>query len=84
MTLRFINLEFVTILSFGRAWTAQNKKCTSLHSQPSIARPVIIDLNQDELCYYPFMVRVDRCGGSCNTHDDQEEYVFQMKQKIWM
>ena len=43
---------------------------------------MIIDLNQDELCYYPFMVRVDRCGGSCNTHDDQEGYVFQMKQKI--
>ena len=84
MTLRFINLEFVAILSFGRPWTAQNKKCTSLRNQPSIARPVLIDLNLDELCYYPLMVRVDRSGGSCNTHDNQEEYMFQMKQKIRM
>ena len=53
--------------------------CTSLHNQPSRARPVLIDLNLDELWYCPVMVRVDRCGGICNTHNDQEEYVFQMK-----
>ena len=34
-------------------------------------RCTIIDLNRVEynqgLSYYPFMVRLDRCNGSCNT-----------------
>ena len=34
-------------------------------------RPTIVDLNRDEynqgLSYYQFMVRLDRCSGSCNT-----------------
>ena len=25
-----------------------------------------IDLNLDELCYYPFITRVDRCDENCN------------------
>ena len=39
-----------------------------------MTRPTFIDLNPDEcnqvLCYYPFMVNLDRCNGSCNTLDD--------------
>ena len=76
MILSFINLKFVAVLSFGRLLTAQSVNCTSLHNQPSIARPVLIDLNLDELCFYPFMVRVDRCGGSFNTHDDLSGRIF--------
>ena len=45
-----------------------------MKNQSFITRPTLIDLNPDEynqgLCYYPFLVSLDRCNGSCNTLDD--------------
>ena len=39
-----------------------------------MTRPTLIDFNPDEynqgLHYYPFMVNLDRCIGSCNSFDD--------------
>ena len=31
-----------------------------------MATPTLIDLNLVELKYYPFMISLDKCGGSCN------------------
>ena len=37
-------------------------------------QPTLINLHPNEysheLCYYPFVVNLDRCVGSCNTLDD--------------
>ena len=48
--------------------------CVSLNQQPCITRPTIINLNPDEhnqgFCYYTFMIKLDKCNGSCNTLDD--------------
>ena len=30
-------------------------------------RPFLIDLNQVKFKYYPFMIILDKCNGSCNT-----------------
>ena len=39
-----------------------------------MARPTLIDVNPDKckqgLHYYPFIINLDRCNGSCNTLDD--------------
>ena len=50
---------------------------TSQHvsnNQPCTARPTFIDSNPDEhnqgLRYYPFIINLDRCNGSCNTLDN--------------
>ena len=43
-------------------WT----KCLSLNDGPGLARPTLINLNPVELEYYPFMISLDKCGGSCN------------------
>ena len=32
--------------------------------------PNVIDLNPVELDYYPFMISLDKCNGSCNAVDD--------------
>ena len=29
-------------------------------------RPTLIDLNSIELKYYPFMINLNKCNGSCN------------------
>ena len=31
-----------------------------------MVRPILIDLNSAELKYYPFMISLDKCSGSCN------------------
>ena len=31
-----------------------------------MVRPTLIDLNPVELKYYPFMISLDKCPGSCN------------------
>ena len=45
-----------------------------LNNQSSMTRPTLIDFNPDEynqgLRYYPFMVNLDRCNGTCNGLDD--------------
>ena len=44
--------------------------CTSLNNKPCLARPTLVDLNLNELDYYPFIVSLDRRKGSFNTLDD--------------
>ena len=36
-----------------------------LNDEPCIFRPILIDLNA-ECKYYPFMISLDKCNGSCN------------------
>ena len=59
---------------------SNHAKCISLNNQPCIARPTLINLNPDkyneEWCYYPFMVNLDRCNGSCNTLDYPSNKVY--------
>ena len=42
----------------------------SLSNEPCMARPTITDLSPVDLNYYPFMIRLDKCNGSCNAVDD--------------
>ena len=49
-------------------------KCVSLSNQKCMTQPTLINLHTDEysqeLHYYPFAVKVDRCAGSYKTLDD--------------
>ena len=45
-------------------------KCMYLNNEPYITRPFLVDLNLVELKYYPFMINLDKCNGSCNVDDD--------------
>ena len=38
----------------------------SLNDEPCMVRSTLIDLNPVELKYYPFMIDLDKCSGSCN------------------
>ena len=35
-----------------------------------MVRPLPIDLNPNKLCYYPFVVNLDRCTGSSDNLND--------------
>ena len=61
---------FISLLSFSESLAT---KCLSVNSEPYMIRPTLVDLNPVELKYYPFIISLDKCTGSCN--------VFQKKQK---
>ena len=46
-------------------------------------RSTLTDLNPVKFNYYPFMVSVDKCNGSCNIALNKK-YVFVVKQKMKM
>ena len=53
---------------------SSHTKCVSLTSQKYMTQPTLINLQPNEYSqefqYYPFVVKIDRCVGSCiNFHD---------------
>ena len=41
-----------------------------MNNQTCMVRPTLIDLNPNELYYYPFTIIMVRCDGSCCTFKD--------------
>ena len=66
-----IKQVFIVLLSFSSslarvAKISDRTKCVPLNDEPYMVIPTLIDLNPVELKYYPFMVSLDKCSGSCN------------------
>ena len=56
---------FVVLLS-SLACVADLTKCLFLNDESCMVRPTIIDMSPVELKYYPFMISLNKCTGSCN------------------
>ena len=61
ITFRFIETIFAAII---------------LNSQLCLVSSILVDLNPNELRYYPFVVNLDRCDGSCNSLDDLSDRIY--------
>ena len=59
---------------------SNHTNCVSLNNQKYMTQPTFINLHSyeysQELCYYPFVVNLDRCDGRCNTLDDRSSRVY--------
>ena len=64
---RLIKQVFIVLLSFSRSLAT---KCMSLNNEPSMTRPTLIGLTPVKFDYYPFMIRLDKCSGTCNNAVD--------------
>ena len=53
-------------LSFSSSLALQRTKYLFLNDEPCVVRPTLIDLNPVELKYFPFMISLNKCIGSCN------------------
>ena len=82
MILSFIESVFVEVFSFGIPLVTQNAKCVSLSNEQRLARPPLINLNPNELCYYPFIVNLDIFSGWCNTLNDPPAMAFYSSNRI--
>ena len=58
-----IKQVFVVLLCFSGSLA---RKCPSLNDESCKVRTTLIDLSHVELKYYPFMISLDKCTGSCN------------------
>ena len=61
-------------------FNASNHTKRVQNDQKCEIQPTLINLHPSdyskELCYYPFMVKLDRCVGNCNTLNDLSNKVF--------
>ena len=82
---RLIKQVFTVLLSFsGSLATMVNlsyhTKWISVSNQPCLASRSFIDLNPDEwnqeMCYHPFIVNLDKFNGSCNTLVDISSRIY--------
>ena len=48
------------------AKVSDQTKCLFLNGEPCMVRSTLTDLNTVDLKYYPFMISLDKCTGSCN------------------
>ena len=63
--------------------SSNHTKCVSLSNQKCEIQPTYSNEYNQELHYYPFAVKLDKCAGSCNTLNDLSNKVyFQIKQNI--
>ena len=64
---------FIRLLT-SIASASNHGKCVSINNQKCEIQPTLINLHPNEysqeLHYYPFAVKLDRCVGSCNTLND--------------
>ena len=41
-----------------------------MNNQECKVRPEIVNVNSDELVFYPFSIKTTKCSGSCNNIND--------------
>ena len=62
-------------------------KCVSLSNQKCMIQPTLINLHPNEYSqefhFYPFVVKLDRCVGSCNTLKNRTGYYFDDIMRGW-
>ena len=63
MKFSLIKQVFIALLSFSKSLAT---RCLFLNDEPCMVRSTLIDLNPFDLKYYPFMISLDKCTGSCN------------------
>ena len=58
--------QFIALLRFSSSLARDPTKYLFLNDEPCVVRPTLINMNPVGLKYYPFMISLDKCTGSCN------------------
>ena len=65
--MRVINL---LISLFSMIKTKALLECVSVVNQKCMARPKIIDVNKNDLVFYPLSIKINKCSGNCSNIND--------------
>ena len=63
----FIKSLFFTSLYF---FTFNVLKCVSTNSQECKVRQITINIKSNKPLFYPYIIKVNKCSGSCNNVND--------------
>ena len=64
---RFVKKVFFVGLTILSSFTNANSlSCISMNNQECKTRPQVINVNGDEPVFFPFSIKISKCGGSCN------------------
>ena len=68
----FVKLIFISaMMFFGCSLPSVNSlKCISVNNQECKVRPQIVNVNSEELVFFPFSIKISKCSGSCNNIND--------------
>ena len=68
----FVKEIFVLVMMFfGCNLSSLNPlECVSMNNQECKVRPEIVNVNSDELVFYPFSIKKSKFSGSCNNISD--------------
>ena len=67
-------LNVCAIGSFDESLASNSKGCLksiSLNNRPYQTRQTLVDINSSETHFIHLLISANKCGGSCNTTDDQ-------------
>ena len=69
---RFIKKVFFRATTFFRSnlLNVNSLECVSKSNQECKTRTKIIDINNNEPIFYPFSIKVNKCGGNCHGIND--------------
>ena len=62
----FIGLTILTDFTNANSLNAIPLSCISMSNQECKTRPQVINVNRDELVFFPFSIEATKCSGSCN------------------
>ena len=57
---------FIVLIRFSDFLACDQVKCLFLNDELCMVRSTLIDMNPAELKYYPCMISLNKCTGSCN------------------
>ena len=68
---RFVKRIFISaMMLFSSLSKVNSLECISISNQECEIRPEIVNVNSNELVFFPFSVKTSKYSGSCNkTHD---------------
>ena len=66
----FIKKCFFTAMTFFNLSNVNSLECVSMNNQECQIGTEIINLNTSEPMFYPYIIKTNRCKGSCNTIND--------------
>ena len=76
----FIKQIFIsTMIFFGNLSNVNLLECISIKNQKCKVRPEIINVNSNNHIFYPFSIKINKCGGNCNnSNNPYAKFVFRM------
>ena len=62
----FLGLTILSNFINANSLNAIPLSCISMKNQECKARPQIVNVNSNNLIFYPFSIKISKCSGNCN------------------